>query len=388
MIETSFSSAKEPSLGYYYQIRYSLFLLISDTSKNDGRTSIESLDDIVVEDADRTDLYQTKLHLKNYANLTDRSPDFWKTVRIWAEEIKMKQIIPEKTVFTLITTSKTSENSILHRLKNKENTNSLIKDLQRIAEDSSNVKNLKSYQAFLKLSESEQHQLIENMNIVDSALDFGNLKDKILKELRWSVTPAKIEPLYERVEGWWFNQCIIQLQNKRIDISFKELENQIYSISDKFRKDNLPIDFPEPIELSTKDIRESEKRTFVKQLKLIEIKSKTLRNAMSDYHRAYNQRSKWVREELLNPNEENEFDKRLFDDWKRKFDLLLDETEELPEKELQKKGRQFYEHFYVRNVPQVYIRERFRESYLVTGSCHILSDKKRIGWHPEYKNKL
>jgi hypothetical protein len=48
MSETNFS-AKEPSLGYYYQLRLGLYLILK-SQKNNAVIRIESLDDIVVDD--------------------------------------------------------------------------------------------------------------------------------------------------------------------------------------------------------------------------------------------------------------------------------------------------------------------------------------------------
>ena len=58
--QTDFS-AKEPSLGYYYQIRYSLYLLLREKVKDNPSIRLEDLDDIVLNDIDGTNLYQTKV---------------------------------------------------------------------------------------------------------------------------------------------------------------------------------------------------------------------------------------------------------------------------------------------------------------------------------------
>ena len=49
--QTDFS-AKEPSLGYYYQIRYSLYLLLREKVKDNPSIRLEDLDDIVLNDID------------------------------------------------------------------------------------------------------------------------------------------------------------------------------------------------------------------------------------------------------------------------------------------------------------------------------------------------
>ncbi len=110
-------SANESALGYIYQIRYGLFLLLSDEGTEDKVLALESLDDISIEDVNQTNLNQTKYHLNRQANLTDRSPDFWKTMRVWCELIQDKKVDPSMTMFTLITSSYCSENSIMAIIK-------------------------------------------------------------------------------------------------------------------------------------------------------------------------------------------------------------------------------------------------------------------------------
>jgi len=43
-------SAKEPSLGYHYQIRYALYLLLKAKDKEDPFVKLENLDDVEIGD--------------------------------------------------------------------------------------------------------------------------------------------------------------------------------------------------------------------------------------------------------------------------------------------------------------------------------------------------
>lgn len=70
MIETNFE-AKEPSLGYYYQLRIGLYLILKAGDRPETVIKIENLDDVVLEDVNSVDLYQTKLHINSVANLTN-----------------------------------------------------------------------------------------------------------------------------------------------------------------------------------------------------------------------------------------------------------------------------------------------------------------------------
>src|SRR6056297_2557787 len=122
-------AAREPSLGYFYQIRYGLYLLLSNRTIHNPILRIESLDDIEIETPNETEIFQTKLKIKSKANLTNSSVDFWKTVRVWADNINNKRIDPQKTIFTLITTEKVSEDSFLKTIQDDLKSDAIISEL-------------------------------------------------------------------------------------------------------------------------------------------------------------------------------------------------------------------------------------------------------------------
>ena len=385
--ETDFS-AKEPALGYYYQIRYSLYLLLKAREHDsDIEMSIEKLDDISIETIDSIKLFQTKMHLKSVANLTNASPDLWKTIRIWSDAIQNKKLNHVKTIFILVTTALAPDDSVTSELcKNptKRDNLEILKIFEETIDRSTSKSNEKAYASFRSLSETEKLNLIGSMRILDSSLNIEDVKKDSLNELRLSTTDKHLVPFYERLEGWWFNRCIDHLIDNTENIKFKEIQSKIDDIRDKFTKDNLPIDFLDEVYAEAPDYN----RTFVEQLKLISIGKRTVRNAISDYYRVYNQRSKWVREDLLNPNEEEQYEKRLINDWKSKFDLMTDDLKSDYEEELMQEGKKFYTSFYVNTTPSIYIRDKVTDGFIVRGSYHLLSDMKKIGWHPNFEKQL
>ncbi|MDQ7084393.1 MAG: hypothetical protein Q9M36_05455 [Sulfurovum sp.] len=148
------------------------------------------------------------------------------------------------------------------------------------------------------------------------------------------------------------------------------------------------MDFTDKISLTDEELKTIKSFNFIKQLQLINISSRMETTAISDYYRAFQQRSKWLRENLLNPQEEIDYDKKLIDDWDRKFDLLADECENEPEDKKRVNGNKFYKKFYIETKPRVFIRKQFEESYLILGSCHMLSNKFKIGWHSDFEELL
>lgn len=387
MATTNFS-AQEPSLGYYHQIRFSLYLLIKNKDKDNSCIKLENLDDIVIEDVNRTDLYQTKLHINSVADLTDRSADFWKTIRVWSEAITSNLIDVESTVFTLITTANIGESSFIKNFKiNLDNPDyaETLNKMQEISEETSNETNRKGYEAFKKLTTEQQMKLINNLIVIDSSLSIENTLEVLKNELKFSAPVGKIDAFLERLEGWWFQQCIFMLCEERDSISLKELHQKVSDISEAFQMDNLPDDFANPINIDEAELPNYEDRIFVRQLKLIAIRNNMLRNAISDFRRAFDQRSKWLRNNLTNIKEYERYEGLLQDHWNNIFSIVKDECEELSAIDLERIGRDFYKKYYVESVPPYKIRDKFQSQYLTRGSCHMLADEKKIGWHPNFK---
>lgn len=383
-------SASEQSLGYHYQIRYSLYLLLGEKDKAEAYITLEKLDDIEVGDIDRQNLVQTKLHGKTVANLSDKSPDLWKTLRVWSESILTGEIDLENTLFILVTTAKVAPNSIASEFT-KEKTEyktiqATVEALDKISSDSKNKDLKSSFDAYNKLAANQKRNLVERMFINDNSLSIDDLKEKIKFGLRFFLLPNQLESAFSDLQGWWYERCLQHLLGKAEKISLAELLEKTREISNKYRDDTLPID--KLIKDSQPDEEDYDTRNFVKQLKLVNAGKNSIGVAIRDYYRAFEQRSKWLREKLLNPQEEIDYDKDLKDDWKARFAFIEDDYDETEETACIEVSKNFYKEFYANSHPQLFIRPSVRESFIVRGSCQILSDKKEIGWHPKYKELL
>ena len=388
-------SAKEPSLGYFYQIKYALLILLTYSKDLDNpKVRIENLDDIEIEDIDTLHLLQTKLHIKNKANLTDRSTDFWKTIRIWAEHIDNGLINLDNTIFNLITTEEIPSTSLLYKFKNNITIDSevldVINELDKISIETTNTTNISGYLAYQSLTIEDKKSLVKRIRIIDNSIAITEINDKIKKELIFSTYPGSLDAFLEILEGWWFSKSIANLTEQIDSISSAELQLKIANISDSFQADNLPNHFPIQLEITDEDVVNLKERNFLKQLELIKINanSKTLKRAISDFRRAFEQRSKWLRLQLLNPDEEEQYDVKLYDYWKNIFEIMCDEVEDKNFEELTVLGKEFYIEQFAKTCPQIKIREKFNEDYLTRGSYQMLSDSKKIGWHPNYKNDI
>jgi hypothetical protein len=109
--------------------------------------------------------------------------------------------------------------------------------------------------------------------------------------------------------------------------------------------------------------------------------------AIRNYFRAFEQRSRWVREDLLITGDLEKYEERLKEEWKYRFEQMKDELGEQETEERKKKlAKKLYK--WVETGDHPLIKPRCTEPFVSRGSLQILSDKKQVGWHPEFKNRL
>ena len=386
--EFSEFSASSSLSGYLYQCRYAFLESLRRLRyQMDFSISIESLDDVVFEtEGNITEILQTKHHVNRVAKLTDASSDLWKSIRIWCELFMERH--DSKTLFYLITTSPISESSIANLLSEGENRDVelAITLLDSIANSSTNTENANAYQAFKLLTGEEKLDLFESVFILGSNPNLLELDNCIRQELYFAVEGKYLEDFMIRIEGWWGRRVIQQISKKEFDsILSEEISEELNYIREQFKADNLPID--DDILLSTINEPDFSDRVFVKQLHLINIGEKRIFFAIRDYFRAFTQRSRWIREDLLYVGELDRYERRLKEEWELHFEEMRENLGEITaEEEKQKAARALYKWVEQGNLMQ--IRSGVSEPSIPRGSYQILADDFRVGWHLEFANRL
>lgn len=383
-------SAKEPALGYYYQIIRGLVLLLVENRMASPCLSFECLDDIAIEDEGNVALYQAKLHIKP-VQLTDRSTDFWKTIRVWSEGIKNGCFNPSVTIFTLITTASIPEGSFLNLFfsDKEEDRKKIIATMESIATETTNKENKPGYDAFSALTEEQKQTLIGNIRITDSNVSIDDTMEQLKYRLELSAPIGALDSFIDSVLGWWFRNSVDMLQaGTKQTISKAAVNNYIQACRDQIRTDALPDEFFEKVEIDDAALEESKDKTFVKQLTLVDATKREKKTAISDYKRAYGQRSKWLRDGRVAQSEYDSFDANLQEEWQSRFDMMLDDTEGQGEEERKTAGHMFYRENYVAPQYQLPLFRNNASGYITKGSYQILSNDKTIGWHPDYKDLL
>src|SRR5579859_1771391 len=345
-------SAIAPALGYYYQVRYALWRLLHDGRDNpDVALSIERLDDIAFEERGTPlELIQTKHHVERVASLTDGSPDLWKTIRVWSAAVAEGSVPTGEVVRTLVTTSCAPPNSAACYLhppgslcRNADAALNILCDTATKSRSSEGEAAYKAYQAFLKLSNSQQRSLLDSVQILDSAATITDLEDKIHQELWLMAHQEHLPAIQERLEGWWMRTVVNHLMKGATGvIASRDLRDALVDILDQFRSDNLPVDFVDPSAFPV-DLSACNDRMFVSQLRLINVRDPRIFLAIQDFYAASRQRSKWVREDLLLIQELERYDHKLADEWEHEYERHREECEDSPsDNTMRDAGRELY----------------------------------------------
>lgn len=386
---SSVFSASEPALGYFYQVYYGLLTMLRNSREADTPTRfrLEYLDDISVETDVVVELKQLKHHT-NPESLSNRSCEFWKTIHVWGQGINNNTIDIKKTYFFLITTSNVSKGSILSKIKlaSEKERMEAISEMDSIAQDGGNETNANGYSTWLSLTSEHKCSLLSQMTIVDGEITMEEIEEKIRLELRLTILPKYMDSFYEQLIGWWNKQCCLLLIGTKEFIEQTELLTEVSYLRDQYNPDYLPLFFSK-LQLEEGEVAKDFELTYVRQLQWIGCKEYGIRNAIIDYRKAIRECDKWLTDGLTLPDEIEEYFCRLEDVWKIDFGFVKDECgDDAESNETKERGYDFYKHFIAKDLPR--LRERMDIAYVARGCCHELSDKKRIGWHPYYKQLL
>lgn len=382
--------ASEQMLGYLYQVRYALALLL-ENDNSDCQISIEKFDDVAFSKDDiPIQLIQLKHHIQHQGNLADASTDMWRTIKVWIDAISETPDILDGTNFLIITTATAPIDSAAFLLRKDSNRNpdTAYQKLKTVCFSSVNQAHQRYYDAFREAGEDTVKQLIRQIYIIDCASNIIDVEKDILKHIRYSCIPKHQKMIYERLEGWWFKKAIDALCcDTPVFVNQNQVRSFIVSVSQEYADDNLPIDILDIDDLQESNFSANEK-IFHEQLKLICLGNHRMQLALRDYYRAFRQRASWVRNDLLYVNELGQYEQRLIDEWEHAFAAMeetLSETNNATEEEKAKEGRQLFSDIEKRDIR---IRPKCQEAFIMRGSYHILANQLKIGWHVDFFDRL
>jgi hypothetical protein len=392
---TTFSAA-DSALGYLYQVRVALLWSLRRARAGaDFVVSLETLDDVTFESIQATgptpdELLQTKHHRKSEASLSDASGDLWKSLRVWFEG-RANNTIPSGTALYLLTTGAAPKDGAAWFLRSDgaRDVGKALRILEAVTQTSQSDTNAKAYAAFLTVPVAMRKALLENVVVLDRSPTVATIDEDIKKEVRWSAAEEHLDAFAHRLEGWWSDRIIKQLADPAgaAGIQGTELDHAIDELREQFKPENLPID-NDLVNYILDERTETAhaESPFVHQLKLVAAKDERVARAIRNYYRAFEQRSRWMREHLLLVGELTRYDGKLVEEWEQAFLAAKDEiSTTAAEGEKQKLGRQILSKTDEIRLP---VRPDVTESFVVLGSFQMLADEAKVGWHPDYRDLL
>jgi hypothetical protein len=342
-------------------------------------------DDIQFDDP--LELVQVKHHLGETISLTDASVDLWRSLAVWMDALE--HAVEPPALLVLATTARAAAGSAAAALTptDRQPDTALVR-LEEVASSSTNEQTSEARSRFLALNPDRRRALVDRITVLDETVRIDSFDEALADELFHVLPRDREESFLDRLKGWWIRTAAALLARRLTAITPADVRAYVDDLRDQFTPDNLPtdLDLEDFDEASADGYRD---RRFVRQLNFIAASAHQLLLAIRDYHRAYTQRSRWLREDLVGIQELDRFERRLRDEWEHAFEHMV---RELPagasEEDKQRAGRALLHAVGERS--QARVRPLFHEGFLTRGSLHGLADDtdQDVGWHPEFRRLL
>lgn len=394
MAERSKHDAPGQMSGYLYQV-LAAFQLLLETRDPEAQLCIERFDDVAfVEDDVPQVMIQTKHQLTKQGSLTDTSVDLWRTINSWCDSIKTNSIKDTDTKFIIVTTAVSKIDSAASYLKKNSNRDwAKAKELlHKVAETHDSKTNKPFYQTYLTLTPEDQEQLIKHIFVYDSSPSIAMIKDDIMPYIRSATLPPFEERVYDKMVGWWIRNVIQCLTaTEPVFIGYRQLQKELFDIGSEYKADSLPIDVNPLYQPTDEELAalSTENRIFVEQLSLIALSHDRLKRCIRDYYNAYQQRSRWVRENLLFIDDLAKYEEVLIDEWERLFFIMkervVDYGSAVSDEQKREQGKFLFGKIEELNLP---IRKNVTQPFIMRGTFHELANQLKVGWHVDFMERL
>lgn len=381
-------SAAASVLGYLHQTQWGLLELLRRKRRfPDAWLTLEMHDDVAWDSkGSPTELKQLKLHTTARSSLGNSSSDIWRTIGVWLDNGRPSD--PYGPVLTLITNSTAADGSIAAMLRatpETRNTADALRDLEDVAETSTNETTKSARKKFLKLDPSARATFVGRIVVADASEDLDGVEEEVKDLLSPGAPREHFETYFEQVSGWWSKMARTMLSDG-IGLTVGQMLTALERIRDQFTAENLPplVDTDEvDVELLKGQHGD---RNYIRQLSIIGTRPKPIEKAILDYQRAYLQATRWLDRDLVDYLELERFAERLVDEWERAYEFMLSEIEEdASAADLRRAGRQLLQTL---SNSSMTIRTRFDDQFFSRGQRHALADESRIGWHPNFVEHL
>lgn len=343
--------------------------------------SIERLEDVALEyESGAADLEQLKHSLNTDKVYSDSDSAVWRTLGNWSRLYASGASTTGLRLF-LITNGELAENSAISLLgadREPADTDAALAGLLATARASTNVQTAKDRADFQALIPPVRKAMLTAATVIADAPSLAALGDEIEEAIGFVCTLEELPRFRNELEGWWFDRVMTQwTKGLGATIQLLDLDARISFLRERYKESTLTIDVEEQDALEPLD-----GRMFVRQVKALDVGPARIRNVQRDFLKCGAQRSKWIREFKVDPEELNAYDRALTDRWERKSAILRDELPQSADGGAKCMwGRSLLGWAEEQEVPIKTARAQF----LTSGSYHALADELKVGWHPDFK---
>ncbi|MGW5637909.1 ABC-three component system protein [Streptomyces sp. NPDC003832] len=381
-------SAAASALGYQHQTWWALLeLLRADHGRPDAAICLELHDDIAWEQAgSATELLQIKHHQRSDRQLTDAAADVWLTLKNWMDTAVPCDVDGPRLV--LVSTQQASRGSAMAALRlHARNEQVALSALERAALHQASGRVQQAREQFLALGPADRAAFVSRITVMDASPHIDDVPALVRAELRWSLPPGHEDLFLALVWQWWDDTALQMLQRRRRAVDVGMARAAIADLRDQFTRNRLPTVVgrgPADDDTLTTVYADS---PFVHQMRWVAYPSANLRRSIADYYRAQTQAIRWIAEDLVAADELTALSHDLVEEWETEFEWMEIELAATTDEEArQRAGAGLLRDLSQRNGSCLH--GRYHEEFFVRGQRHELADTGRVGWHPDFRDRM
>jgi ABC-3C protein len=379
--------AAASALGYLYQSQWPLVEIVRRSAERpDFELTLEMYDDVSWElDGTPQELLQVKHHLNSTRSLGDMDEDLWRTIAVWMDAGDPGDA--DGPSLTLITTQSAAAGTACEALRpSSHDPVEAVRLLENAARDSTSVATAASRARFLDLTDPQRTIFVGRIQVLDNANQIQDLDGDLRKELHLVLPHGHEDVFMGLLWAWWYQIAVGLLRRDATTISALDIKEKISDLRDQFAVDNLPT-LVGPGDFDPATEGEYTTRVFVQQLHWISLTNSLLQKAIVDYFRAYTQSARWVEDHLVGLEELDSFEDKLRDEWERAFEFMkMRLPADADADRLVSEGQMLFRA--VAEQTLIRVRDRYSEAFFTRGKYHELADKREVGWHPAFVERL
>jgi hypothetical protein len=385
-VTTSPHSAAPSALGYLYQTQWPLLeLLQRGLDRPDAAIMLELHDDVSWEEGSPTELIQVKHHQNSTRVLGDKDSDWWRTIRAWMQAHEAGD--PNGPLLTMVTTLTAGAGTAAAALRpESRDPATALALLEAAAAESRESAFADTRERFLNLDDSERSTFVSRMFVLDARPTLRDLDGDVRRAIGRGLPRDHADSYMGQLWYWWHTLAIQMLTRARAGVSAVELDVFLDDLRDQYGKNNLPTLVPAEVVRPAEIEAQYGDSPFVHQLRWVDAPPKILQKAIVDYYRAYTQQARWLDDDLIGFHEIEQFERNLVDEWEREFEWASADTGIHEDAAKVALGQELLRAALDQTTYRV--RERYDEPFFSRGKHHELANTGRVGWHPDFRDRL